>query len=250
MRRTIKRFLGLNNRSTGSSSVIELNGLNVLVLRKAIRHTYISVLPPDGAVRVTAPKRLGEDAVRTIVLKKLAWITKRREKLAELGRHPPPKYVSGETHRLLGRNLTLEVLFTERLERASLKGDTILLNTTPDSGPKKRESLMMTFYKAELSRVIEELMTEWQEKIGVSAKVWRLRGMKTRWGSCNHREARIVFNLDLAKKPLSCVEYVVVHELLHLIEKKHDENFKKLMTKHLPNWKNNKDELNRVAPAR
>jgi hypothetical protein len=247
---TLKKYLRLFKTKISRSSTIQVDGVEAVVVRKAIKNMYLAVLPPDGAVRVTAPNRLKDDAVRSLISKRLSWIKKRREKIAKQERHARRRYVSGESHHFLGGQYPLEVVDNDAAAHVGLKDDNkIFLRARPDSSFEKREELMMDWYKAELRVVVDELMTKWQKEIGVRAKHWSLRRMKTRWGTCNVRDARILLNLELAKKPISCIEYVVVHELVHLIEKGHDDKFKALMTKHLPNWKSLKKELNHSVPA-
>jgi len=220
--------------------------MEVLVVRKAIKNLHLAVLPPNGWVRVSAPQAMKDDAIRTLLAVKLSWIKKQQAKFAAQARQTPREYVSGESHYYLGHRYRLEVLYKDKPARVELYGkNKIVLRVRPGSGLEKRQQVVLDWYRAELRALISELLPKWQERIGVRAAAWGIKRMKTRWGTCSHKAGRIWLNLELAKKPVSCIEYVVVHELLHLIEKKHNENFVNLMTKYLPKWRSEKQELNR-----
>jgi hypothetical protein len=225
---------------------VQVAGIEVLVVRKPIKNLHLSVLPPLGRVRVSAPLAMKEDAVRTLLATKLAWIRKQKAKFESQERQTRREYVSGESHYFLGKRCRLEVIFEDKPAQVHLNGkNKIVLRVRPNSGLAKREEVMLDWYRGELRTLLNELLPKWQEKIGVRARSWGIKRMKTRWGTCNQKAQRIWLNLELAKKPAACIEYVAVHELLHLIEKKHNENFVNLMTKYIPKWRSLKQELNR-----
>ena len=226
--------------------MIQVGNIEALVIRKPIKNLHLSVLPPLGKVRVTAPLAMKDDAIRILLATRLPWIKKQQVKFEAQERQTKREYVSGESYYLFGRRHRLEVLYENKRPRVELKGkNRIVLCVRPKSPVVKRQDVMMEWYRKELRTVLAEVIPKWQEKIGQQAKSWGIRKMKTRWGTCNQKAGRIWINLELAKKPITSIEYVVVHELLHLIEKKHNERFVGLMTKHLPKWRSEKEELNR-----
>ncbi|NMB47970.1 M48 family metallopeptidase [Candidatus Kuenenbacteria bacterium] len=229
-----------------TNSYLQLGTVEALVVRKPIKNLHLSVLPPNGWVRISAPERMKDDAIRTLIALRLPWIKKQQAKFAGQERQTKRDYVSGESHYLFGKRYRLELVYKNEVPTVILKGkNKLILQVRPKSPIAKRREVMLDWYRQELHKVVDGLIVKWQKKIGVQAKFWAIKRMKTRWGTCNHKRGRILINLELAKKPIACTEYVVVHELLHLIEKKHDDKFVALMTKYLPKWKSTKEELNR-----
>lgn len=228
-----------------TSSYLQLGSIEVLVVRKPVKNLHLSVLPPSGHVRVTSPENMKDDAIRTLIVTRLPWIKKQQGKFIGQERQTKRGYVSGESHYFFGKRYRLELICDEATPTVSLKGkNKIILQVRPKSPVGKRHEVMTEWYREQLHSVIDKMMVKWQKKIGVDAAHWGIKQMKTRWGTCNHKRARILINLELTKKPIACVEYVVVHELLHLKEKKHNEKFVALMTKYIPKWRSIKDELN------
>lgn len=229
-----------------NSYMLCVGSIEALVIRKPIKNLHLSVLPPLGKVRVTAPLGMKDDAIRTLLATRLAWIRKQQAKFQAQQRQTQRQYVSGESYYFLGRRYRLEVLYENRSPRVELKGkNRIILWVRAQSNVVKRQDVMMEWYRKELRNVLDEVISKWRKKIGVQPESWGIRKMKTRWGTCNQKTRRIWINLELAKKPITSIEYVVLHELLHLIEKKHNERFVGLMTKYLPKWRSEKEELNR-----
>ena len=229
-----------------NSCLLQIGSIEVLVVRKPIRNLHLAVLPPDGRVRVSSPLRLKDDVIRTLIATRIPWIRKQKVKFEAQERQTPREYMSGESHFVLGRAHRLEVVCENSSPRVSLKGKgKIILRVRPNSTLARREEVLMDWYRSELRVISTELLERWQKRIGVAVGSWGIKRMKTRWGTCNQRARRIWLNLELVKKPIACIEYVVVHELLHLIEKKHNGRFVELMTKHLPKWRSSKEELNR-----
>lgn len=229
-----------------TNSYLQLGSIEVLVVRKPVKNLHLSILPPAGRVRVTSPERMKDDAIRTLLASRLPWIKHQRSKFAGQERQSERSYVSGESHYFFGKRYRLELLYKPAAPSVALKGkNRIILQVRPNSSTAKRREVMSEWYRKQLHPVVEDLIAKWQKKIGVKATGWSIKQMKTRWGTCNHKTASILINLELAKKPIACAEYVVVHELLHVIEKKHDERFMALMTKYLPKWRGTKEELNR-----
>ena len=228
-----------------TNSYLQLGSVEVLVVRKPIKNLHLSVLPPAGRVRVTSPENMKDDAIRTLIATRLPWIKRQQGKFIGQDRQSKREYVSGESHYFFGKRHRLELVYKEDVPSVFLKGkNKMVLQVRPKSPMAKRQEVITEWYRKQLHPVVENLITKWQEKISVKASFWSIKQMKTRWGTCNPKRARILINLELSKKPLACVEYVVVHELLHLIEKKHDDKFVALMTKYIPKWKSIKQELN------
>jgi len=226
--------------------MVKVGAIEALVVRKPIKNVHLSVLPPSGRIRVTVPLAMKDDAIRVLLATRLGWIKKQQAKFKNQQRQTPREYVSGESHYLFGKGYLFEVCLEDKPPRVEIKNNRkILLFVRPGSSLAKREKVMTEWYRTTLRAVSEDLIEKWQKNIGVQVKAWGIKRMKTRWGTCNQQTGRILLNLELAKKPLSCVEYVVVHELLHLIEKKHNDRFVQLMTKYVPKWRSEKEELNR-----
>jgi predicted metal-dependent hydrolase len=224
--------------------------MEVLVVRKPIKNLHLAVLPPNGIVRVSSPMHLKDDAIRSLIATRIPWIRKQRTKFEGQERQTPREYVSGESHYLLGEAHRLEVVWEDRPAGVRLVGKKrIILQVRPNSPLAKREEVLMEWYRDELRGIVDGLLRSWQDRIGVAVERWGIKRMKTRWGTCNQKARRIWLNLELAKKPMACIEYVVVHELVHLIEKQHNDRFVALMTKHLPKWRSCKEELNRFMLA-
>jgi len=233
-----------------NSCLLQIGTVEVLVVRKPIRNLHLAVLPPDGTVRVSSPLHLMDDAIRTLIATRIPWIRTQRAKFEAQARQTPREYISGESHFVLGKQYRLEIIHGDQPPHVTLKGkNKIILQVRQNSTLMKREAVLMDWYRRELKEISAELLETWQKKIGVQVGAWGIKRMKTRWGTCNQNARRIWLNLELVKKPFPCIEYVIVHELLHLIEKKHNEHFVVLLTKHLPKWRSLKEELNRLMLA-
>ncbi len=228
--------------------VIDVNGLPVRVVRKAIKNLHLGVYPPDGHVRVAAPLRVTDDAVRLAVIGKLAWITRQQARFAAQPRQSAREMVSGESHYFLGRRYRLHVIPHNGTACVVRRNNaTLELHLRGDMSAAQREQVLHHWYREQLKVVIPPLLEKWQPLLGVQVAEWRIKRMKTRWGTCNIAARRIWVNLELAKKPPQCIEYLVVHELMHLIERYHNDHFRALMDLHLPHWRLYRQELN-AAP--
>jgi len=231
-------------------NVMKIRDIEVLVLRKKIKNIHLNVLPPDGAVRISVPLGMSEDAIHTFLATRLPWIKKQQEKFKGQERQTPRKYVSGESHYFLGKRYRLEVVYIDEKSKVEIKNKKkIVLSVRSGSNIEKRGLVLQNWYRNELRQILDPLIKKWQEKIGAQIEFWGIRRMKTKWGSCNEKTKRIWYNLELIKKPKSCIEYVVVHELVHVIERKHSDKFVRLMDNYLPKWRDEKDELNRLILA-
>lgn len=222
-------------------------GLEVQVHRKAIKNLHLGVYPPDGRVRVAAPPGVSEAAVRVAVINRLPWIKTQRARFQQQAREPAREMVSGESHLFCGRRLRLEVLEEPRANTTlELKGRSVLVLRTPrGSARATRYDALQRWYRARLRELARPLLERWEATLGVHASMWGIKRMKTKWGACNPTSKRVWLNLELVKKPPACLEYVVVHELVHLRVRKHDARFMALMERHLPAWRHRRIELNK-----
>lgn len=231
-------------------AVMHIGQLALQVNRKAIKNLHISVLPPDGRVRVAAPNHLSDNAIRMAVIPRIPWIRKQQRDFAKQPRQAQRSYVSGETHYVWGRRYRLTVVERPGKHEVKLSGATRMrLYVTPGTPPEKREQVFQEWYRQELKHRITGLISQWEAKIGVSPHAWGVKKMKTKWGSCNIAAKRIWLNLDLAKKPPECLEYILVHEMVHMLERHHNERFKQYMDVFLPNWRERRDMLNSMPLA-
>lgn len=229
-----------------SQNLIKVGTIEVLVWRKKVKNLYLNILPPDGRVRVTVPVHFNDGAIKTFIATKIPWIKKHQKAFKNQARQTPREYVSGESHYFLGKRYILEVIEKNEKPHVYIKNkNRIILICRPGSNKTKKKDIMQAWYRQNLASVLEKYISKWQDKLGVQAENWRIRKMKTKWGSCNPVKRSINFNLELAKQSENCIEYVVVHELLHLIERKHNEKFKSLLDKYLPKWRQYKDQLDR-----
>jgi len=227
---------------------MQVGSLTVEVVRKDIKNLHLGVYPPHGRVRVAVPMVVNDEAVRLAVIDKLGWIKRQRAKFAEQPRQSQREMVSGETHYLLGRRYRLRVHQQAAPPRVAIRGLASLdLFVRPGSSAEQREAVLLSWHRTQLKTLIPPLLERWQPILGVQAASWGIKKMKTKWGSCNAAAARLWFNLELAKKPVQCLEYIVVHELTHLLARHHDERFTALMDAHLPQWRQTREVL-RTAP--
>ena len=227
---------------------MEISGLSIEVVRKDIKHFYIGVHPPNGQVRVSAPLRLDDDAVRLAIISRLGWIKRKQASFAKQERQSQREYVSGESHYFAGRRYRLKVIEQNCPPKVKLLNNSrIGLTVRPGTSRDKRESVLNGWYREHLHTQLPPLLTKWEQKMDVTVNEIRIRKMKTLWGSCNIEAKRIWLNLELAKKPKSCLVYVLVHEMTHLLERHHNDRFRELMDTYLPQWRTYRDQLN-AAP--
>jgi predicted metal-dependent hydrolase len=227
---------------------IIVNGLPVAITRKAIKNLHLGVYPPEGRVRVAAPLLVSDEAVRLAVVEKLGWIKRQRARFAAQPRQSERVMVNRESHYFMGKRYLLHVIPHRGAAKMSIRNGSILeLRIRPEATAEQRERALQRWYREQLKVLIPPLLEKWQPVLGVETTGWGIRKMKTRWGSCSHEIGRIRLNLELAKKPPQCLEYIVVHELLHLIEQKHNERFIALLNQYLPHWQILREELN-AAP--
>jgi predicted metal-dependent hydrolase len=220
--------------------------LEIELIRKNIKNLHLSVLPPDGRVRISVPKKQNDEAVRLFIVSKLSWIKKQRAKFQKQERQPEREFVSGESHYFLGERYLLNVIYTNKRKQGVKPRNKTYLDLFVQEGSDKeqRQKVMREWHRRELKALISPLIEKWEPIIGVKVESWGVKLMKTRWGSCNITARRIWLNLELAKKNPACLEYIVVHEMVHLLERLHNKRFVAYMDKFLPNWRSTRAELN------
>ncbi len=224
-----------------------MQGIPVEVVRKDIKNLHLGVYPPEGRVRVAAPLRLDDEAVRLAVISRLKWIHRQQDGFERQDRQSQREMVTGESHYVQGRRYLLNVIEHEGPAVICLPNNkTLELRVPPGTSRDKREAVLHQWYRQRLREQIPQLIAKWEPEIGVTVAEWSIKKMKTRWGTCNIDARRIWLNLELAKKPASCLEYILVHEMVHLLERHHNERFKQLMDRLMPLWRLHREELNRA----
>lgn len=226
-------------------NTIKISNIDIEILKKNIKNIHLSVHPPEGRVRLAVPEKMDDEAIRIFAISKLSWIKKQKSKFNLQERQTAREFLSGESHYFLGSRYLLNVLETTGKQCVELKNNKeINLYARSNSSIEKREKIMNEWYREQLKRIIPEYIDKWEPIIGVEVEEWGVKQMKTKWGSCNAQKSRIWINLELAKKNPKLIEYIVVHEMVHLLERKHNDRFRSYMDKFLPNWKGMKAELN------
>lgn len=231
------------------ADTIRLGGLTVALTRKDVKHVHLSVHPPDGRVTLVAPLATRTEVARAYALSRLGWIRHQQARFRCQPRETPRQFVERESHFLWGRRRLLSVVEKDVKPFVQLGHRKITLTVRPGSGRSQREKVMHEWHKALLHEAVPPLLRKWGAKLGVRVAGYFLQRMKTRWGGCNHRSGTIRLNTELVKKPKDLLEYVVVHELAHLVEPTHSERFVALMTRHYPAWQVARAELNELPLA-
>ncbi|GCE15107.1 M48 family metallopeptidase [Tengunoibacter tsumagoiensis] len=225
---------------------ITVNGYVVDVVRKDIKNLHLGVYPPEGRIRVAAPLRVNDEAVRLFTISKLSWIKRQKTKFIDQERQTEREYVSGESHYFQGHRYLLNVIYRPGTPQVVLRNHKYIdLIVRPDSNTSDRERVLLGWYRQQLKAEIPALLEKWEKIIDVQVAEWGVKQMKTKWGTCNSKAGRIWLNLELAKKPMHCLEYIIVHELVHLLERHHNERFQAYMDRFLPLWHHYREELNR-----
>ena len=228
------------------SEMIQLGEISIRVTKKEIKHVHLSVHPPDGRVTLTAPTATRLDVARAYVISRLGWIRQQQEKLKSQARETPRKFIERESHSLWGRRHLLSVVRLDTKPFVVLDHKRIILTVRPGSDAAKRAEVIHEWQKSLLHEVVPALIRKWEPKLKVKVAGYFLQRMKTKWGSCNHREGHIRLNTELVKKPKDLLEYVIVHEMVHLIEPTHSEQFMEILAKHYPTWREARAELNEL----
>ena len=228
------------------SEQILLGEIALDVVKKDIKNIHLSVYPPTGAVRIAAPLRMNLDTIRVFAISKLGWIKQQRQKLQEQERETPREYLDRESHYFQGKRYLLKVIEKDAVPSVALKHNTIILCVRPAADDAKKQSVVEEWYRQQLKQAALPLIAKWESRLGVKVERCYVQRMKTKWGSCNHHARTIRLNTDLAKKPPECLEYLVVHELVHLLEPTHNASFIALMNQYMPKWQSHRQTLDRL----
>ncbi|RZF77752.1 M48 family peptidase [Pseudoalteromonas sp. CO325X] len=233
-----------------SIEVVRIGDIDVELNRRAIKNIHLSVLPPNGKVRLSIPNDTSDQKVRLAIVNKLAWIKKQQADFAGQERQSIREMVNGECHYLWGKKYRLKLVEAKGRYSVSAKGNgNLVLAVAENTSTDNKLKLLNRFYRDEMQRALEKLLPKWENKLGVNANSFNIKKMKTKWGSCNIQAKRIWLNLELAKKPPECMEFILAHELVHLLERHHNDRFRSLMDKHMPNWRERRDLLNSLPLA-
>jgi predicted metal-dependent hydrolase len=224
--------------------LIHLGELPVQVFRKKIKNLHLSVLPPNGRVRISAPETQSLERIKAYAVTKLPWIRQQQRKLRGQDRESIHRYAERESHYLWGRRYLLKLVETDGTPGIALKATSMNLRHRPGTSEQRRGEILEEWYRETLKAAVLPLLEKWEKRIGVQCSGFHVQRMRTKWGSCSHARKTIRLNSELARKPKPCLEYLIVHELIHLLEPTHNARFRALLDQHLPNWQNRKKTLN------
>jgi predicted metal-dependent hydrolase len=225
---------------------IELGEIAVDVVKKDIKNVHLSVYPPTGKVRISAPLRMNLDTIRVFAISKLGWIKQQQRKINNQERESPREYLDRESHYVWGKRYLLKVIEKDTVPEIQLKHNKLFLQTRPATSEGKKQAVLEDWYRSELRLAVPPLIAKWEPLIGVRVERFFVQRMKTKWGSCSRRSASIRLNTDLARKPREVLEYIVVHEMIHLLEPTHNKRFIALMDLFMPQWRFYRESLNRL----
>lgn len=205
---------------------------------------YIRVIPPKGKVQITAPYTVSDDTVRRFAISKISWIKKQKISFEEQSRQTKRQYITGESYYLWGRRYRLDVRYSNTNGQVSLLGGKLILQVRKESSLKQREHILNEWYRKQMKQVVPDVLAKCEGIVGIQANEWHIKNMRTKWGTCNVEKKRIWLNLQLVKKTPECLEYVIIHELVHLLERNHNGRFCEYMDCFCPNWREIKESLN------
>lgn len=222
-----------------------IGNLSIAVTKKSIKNMYIRVLPPDGKVQITAPCSADDDAIRMFAISRIAWIKKQRESFDEQARQTERQYIAGECHYIWGQRYRLEVQYSNVRNAVICSGGKLILQARRESTPEYRGHVLNEWYREQLKSVVPAVLSRCEQIVGVHVSDWNVKNMRTKWGTCNIEKKKIWLNLQLAKKTQECLRYVVIHELVHFLERNHNERFRSYMDSFCPCWQTIREKLNR-----
>ncbi len=225
---------------------IQLGDIALDVVRKDIKNVHLSVHPPTGRVRIAAPQRMSLNTVRVFAIAKLPWIKRQQRKLREQERETPREYLDRESHYVWGKRYLLKIIEADQPPSVELSHGRMVLRVRPRTDTPKRQTILEEWQREQLRNAVPPLIEKWERLMGVKVRRFFVQRMKTKWGSCNHRAGSIRLNTDLARKPRECLEYIVVHEMVHLLEPTHNARFIALMDRFMPKWQSLREALNRL----
>lgn len=228
------------------AEVLQLGDLLIEVVFKDIKNVHLSVYPPTGRVRIAAPVRMSLETIRLFAISKLGWIRQQQRKLREQEREPAREYLDRESHYVWGKRYLLEVIEQDLAPSVQLRHNKLVLQVRPNTGEEKRQEIMESWYREQVKNAVPVLLGKWEPLLNVSVARIFVRRMRTRWGSCNPQTHSIRLNTDLAKKPRECLEYILVHEMLHLLQPTHNARFVALMDQFMPRGQLYRDILNHL----
>lgn len=223
---------------------LQIGNMGIAVIKKNIKNMYIRVLPPEGKVQITAPYSAKSDAIRMFAVSRISWIKKQQANFAAQPRQTRRQYVSGESYYVWGRRYRLNVLYSHVRNEVSISGGYLNLQVRTESTPEQRERVLNEWYREQLKSKLPEAIENCERIVGVKAAEWKIKNMRTKWGTCNIGRKRIWLNLQLAKKTPECLTYVITHELVHLLERHHNERFQQFMDTFAPDWRVVRETLN------
>jgi predicted metal-dependent hydrolase len=232
-----------------ANGYLTVRGINVDIVYKDIKNLHIGVYPPMGRVRVAAPARLDEEQIRLAIIQRLPWIKRQRQQLQDAARQPHREMVTGESHYVWGTRHRLKVIERPGRPHVEVDGNRLLMYVSKGTDTDARLKLLQDWQRQQLRLALAPVIANWEPIIDRKVPRWSIRRMKTKWGSCNRQTGHIWFNLELAKKHPLCLEYIVVHEMAHLLERNHGGRFIKLMDGFMPDWRRRRDELNSAPLA-
>ncbi|MGB9941192.1 M48 family metallopeptidase [Methanosarcina sp.] len=225
---------------------IELGDITVDVVFKDIKNIHLSVYPPTGRVKISAPLRMDIDTIRIFAISRLGWIKQKQKKFQEQERETPREYLDLESHYLWGKRYLLKIIEVNEAPSVELKHNKIILRVRPETDDKKKQAIIDAWYREQLKKAVPPLIARWEPLLGVKVERFFVQRMKTKWGSCNYKARNIRLNTELARKPIECLEYTIVHEMTHLLEPTHNSRFITLMDQFMPKWQFCKDKLNQL----
>jgi predicted metal-dependent hydrolase len=228
---------------------VKLGDLSLNVILKDIKNVHLSVHPPTGRVTVSAPLRMSLDTIRVFAISKLGWIKQQQRKFQEQERESPREYLDRESHYVWGRRYLLKVVEESAPPKIFFKHNRMILQISAGANDETKQAIVARWYRTQIKAAVPELIAKWEPLVGVKVERVFVQKMKTKWGSCNPGARSIRLNTDLAKKPRECLEYIVVHEMVHLIERHHDDRFRTYMDQLLPQWRRYQGELNSAPLA-
>jgi predicted metal-dependent hydrolase len=228
------------------NSRLQIGDLEVEVVHKDIKNVHLSVLPPAGKVRIAAPEYIEPDTLRVYIVSRLQWIRKQQEKMRGQERETPRDYVERESHYLWGKRYLLKIVEKDGPPKVERTHRQIILQVRPGAAHEKREEILAGWYRDQLREAVPPLIARWEPMLGVKVEKFFIQHMKTKWGGCSPLRGTIRLNSELAKKPPECLEYLLVHEMVHLLEPSHNERFVALMDRFMPNWRSRKSLLNQL----
>jgi len=225
---------------------MKLGDIKIELIQKNIKNMHLSVLPPHGEVRIAAPLYLSEQTIRLYAISKLPWIKAQQKKIRGQERESKREFINNETHYFQGRKYLLRIFIVDQPAKVVLNNKYLDLYLRPGTNTSQRQRILNQWYRHQMKALLPIYIKKWEKIIPVKVSEFGIKLMKTKWGTCNIEEKRIWLNLELAKKPLQCLEYIVVHEMVHLLERRHNDRFMSYLNKFMPQWRSHKEELNRL----